>query len=688
MGLNASTTFPNSLPPGATQLISLPFACWTMTLCLTFTQSGIIPATGEKPAEIPLDPFRLREQLRIRDMPILQAQAALALVRHPSREAEAIVRQELQQLEEEATFLSIASAVGIERDIRFRDELFRSLTAGRQAVRQAGAEALSIQLDQSLLDRLKDSLIDPRLALSTRTLCAWTLGRSGRKGAVEPLLFALHRESGELKEAVFEALATLTGQELGGDPELWTAWWSRHKNLTNERWLEMRLAHQVVKNARLESELDASRNRALRLLQDLYSRQNATERLAYLPGLLEQTDPALRNQAAIWCAEALAVTEPASAKPLGILLLRLSHDADTSVARSATEGLGRVNDNAAWQRLIQIAKSPSVPLRVAAIRGLSQQARLPSNQEGIVRRRIVNPILKGLEDPAIEVVVEAAEDLGSLGLPEAVPILGHLLLHPEDAVRKISAQAMERVANPSSIETILKAMDDPQPLVRFSLVGALARILSQKALISSTDLMRLQSRLEVVLLRDGDPGVRARAATAMGETGNPAMLGFLWRAASSSEDRRVQEKAWASMIEVLAQAAQPPLILEWDKTLAAANQPQKRLTLFVEVSARWQKRSDAKTILTPLQEPLIQVALEQKKWQMALGPLRDLLATKTSEQLSLKILGYWLDACEFALMEGNATEALKLLQEVEPLLGKNNALAQRAMNLAKKARVP
>ena len=358
------------------------------------------------------------------------------------------------------------------------------------------------------------------------------------------------------------------------------------------------------------------------------------------------------------------------------------------MARSASEGLGRVNDNAAWQRLIQIAKSPSVPLRVAAIRGLAQQARLPSNQEGTVRRKIVNPILSGLEDPAIEVVVEAAEDLGSLGLPEAVPILGLLLRHPEDAVRKIAAQAMERVANPSSIESILKAMDDPLPLVRFSLVGAMSRIVSQKTMISPTDLLRLQSRLEVVLLRDGDSGVRARAATAMGETGNPSMLGFLWRAASSSEDSRVQDKAWAAMLEVLAQAAQPALVLEWDKTLAAANQSQKRLALLVEVSSRWQKRSDAKTLLAPLQEPLINVALEQGKWQMALSPLRELLSTMTGETQTQKNLGKWLVACNFALVDGNPTEALKLLREVEPLLGKDTPLAQQAKDLAKKAKAP
>ena len=103
-------------------MITPPLAGWTLALLLTMGQVPSLPPGTDKQVEIPVDPFRLREQLRIKDMPIVQAQAALALVRHPSREAEAIVRQSLQQLEEETTFLALASAVGAERDTRYREE--------------------------------------------------------------------------------------------------------------------------------------------------------------------------------------------------------------------------------------------------------------------------------------------------------------------------------------------------------------------------------------------------------------------------------------------------------------------------------------------------------------------------------------------------------------------------------------
>jgi hypothetical protein len=60
----------------------------------------------------------------------------------------------------------------------------------------------------------------------------------------------------------------------------------------------------------------------------------------------------------------------------------------------------------------------------------------------------------------------------------------------------------------------------------------------------------------------------------------------------------------------------------------------------------------------------------------------------TSEPQTQAHLRKWLAACNFALAEGNAPEALKLLREVEPLLGKNTPLAQQAQDLAKKAKSP
>lgn len=644
------------------------------------------PASG---AEIQPDPYRLREMLRIRDNPVVQAQAALALVRHPDREAGLIVRKGLEQVEEDTAFVALAQALSSERDGRFRDELLRALQVPKANVRQAAAEALSNLMDLPVIEKVREVLLDPRATEASRILAAWALGRSNRKSAVEPLLGALSdRQPAEIRDAINQALVNLTGQDFGPDPGKWQLWWDRHRTLTNERWLEMRLAHQTTRIMRLESDLDATRSQALRLNQQLYARLNGTERLAMLPALVDQTDPAIRAQAATWSQEALVGADQAQAKILAEMLLRLSQDSDPGVCRAGTLGLGRLADVRARERLIELIRSPVVGIRVAALRSLAHQARLSINQEETSRRMVLHPIINALEDPSLEVVVEAAEDLGSLGLPEAVPVLGRLLAHHQEAVRKISAQALERVADLSVLEAILKAMEDPLPLVRFSLVGAMAQILGNVKNLPPTDQLRLQSRLEVVLLRDGDPGVRARAATALGEIGTPAMLGMLYRAATTSEDSRVQDKAWAGMMEILARSTQPNLVLEWDRTLAEAGQRQKRLDLLVEMATRWQKRNDAKTLLGPLREPLVVTALSLGKWQTALGPLRELLSAEASEQTTQTRLKQWLIACSQAVADGSGAEATKLLQEVEPLLGKDSALSRQAEELARKAKMP
>lgn len=49
------------------------------------------------------------------------------------------------------------------------------------------------------------------------------------KGIVEPLIARLGAEKGRLQNDVRRALETYTGQALGEDPDLWTAWWRQKK---------------------------------------------------------------------------------------------------------------------------------------------------------------------------------------------------------------------------------------------------------------------------------------------------------------------------------------------------------------------------------------------------------------------------------------------------------------------------
>ena len=113
--------------------------------------------------------------------------------------------------------------------------------------------------------------------------------------------------------------------------------------------------------------------------------------------------------------------------------------------------------------------------------------------------------------------------------------------------------------------------------VRFSLVGAPGHIAGDGRGLTDIERTRLLARLESVLLRDTDPGVRSRAATVLGQCGAASILPVLWQRVIATEDGRVQEKAWAALVEIIVRSASRDLLLEWDLRLTEAKQGPRRL---------------------------------------------------------------------------------------------------------------
>src|SRR4051794_36553787 len=102
----------------------------------------LVPVAGLSAAP-PSDPARLRELLRDRQHPRGQSQAALLLVQSADPDAEEIVREGLRQTDAGDVFTALATAVSLEHDSRFRDELLAALTSGPSALRQEAAAALA-----------------------------------------------------------------------------------------------------------------------------------------------------------------------------------------------------------------------------------------------------------------------------------------------------------------------------------------------------------------------------------------------------------------------------------------------------------------------------------------------------------------------------------------------------------------
>jgi HEAT repeat protein len=660
---------------------------------------GLAALLGTDPAPPPAaaEVTRLREMLLDRQHPSSQSQAALLLVQARWPEAETIVRKGLKQTDAAEVFLALAEALRLCRDDRFTEELLAALAAGRPPVRQAAAETLAVLADANVLLRLQGLIEDPQADVGARQAALATLGRCGRKAAVVVLLEQLASPDEPIRRAAADALADLSGEDHGADVAAWRSWWQSHKELPNERWLEERLAYQTSRARRLEGDLDRAKTQLAQLHQQYYARLPAADRINHVQTLADHEDPSVRALAVSWSSELLPGVDVVGQRTLADLLLRLCHDGNASVQLSAALALGRVNDPRAVDQLRRLLRHGSAPVRAAAAHALAQQALASASKTGIepvsldpqkneMMRQVVPLLQKALDDPALEVVVAAAEDLGTLGVPEAGPVLTALLRHPSEPVRQTAAQALEHVADAKIIDGLLAALDDPAVTVRFGLVGALGRAAGDGQPLSEPQRTRLVGRLEELVLRDSDSGVRSRAARVLGQCAPSSELSFLWRRVLSREDSRVQETAWAAMVEILVRSGNLDLLHQWDRTLSEANQGTRRLQMLLEVCERWRRSEATRPLVVSATEALVQAQLEQRKWDRAFPLVRDLLTRPGSDSEVYHRLTLLLTIGECALSDGNRGEAMRAVREAQPYLTSNNSLAGEFDKLEKRAR--
>jgi HEAT repeat protein len=623
--------------------------------------------------------------LHDRQNPGGQNQAALLLVNSQAREAEVVLRHTLRHVEDVEVFQAVASAVRLCQDRRFNVELVGALTSGRAPIRQAAAEALAVLANASLVEQLGEIVADCKGDLGGRQAALWVLARCGRKDAAGILIECLASEEEAIRLAAAEGLASLSGHNYGMDLGHWNSWWEGCKNWTNEQWLERRLAYQASRSRRLEGDLARARSQVLRLEQQLYSRLPMAERVGHIRSLVDQDDAAIRLLGANWSVELLPGADSTRLKELMAMLLRLSRDSCAEVQRAAVLGLGKFADEAVIEQLLGLLEHGRPAVRPAAARSLAALARGPDAAAMNRKKRILPALQMALGDPSHEVVVEAAEELGALGALEAGPVLTSLLRHSSENVRQAATQALERVADASVLEGLLGALSDPSAAVRFGLVGALSRAARDGQDLTPEQHQRVLKKLEELLQHDLDAGVRSRAATALGELAPPTLLRTLWECVVSGEDGRVQEKAWAAFIEVLARSAYLPLLREWDKNLTARRQGPRRLQMLAEVAGRWQRRVDCKVAALSAQEMLIEAYLELGKWGSAAPVVRDLLARQDDETEIERRMRWMLAVGEQALHEGNHGEALRAVKAARPYLPRTGPLAESFDKLEKAA---
>jgi HEAT repeat protein len=171
--------------------------------------------------------------------------------------------------------------------------------------------------------------------------------------------------------------------------------------------------------------------------------------------------------------------------------------------------------------------------------------------------------LTGIGDGDRFVRSVAAKLLGDLGNSESVPVLvERLRVDTEAIVRQRAAEALTKLGGEEALAGLARGAADPEEAVRLAAVKGLRKLDPRYAVPS----------LERVLREDSMWEVRVQAATALGLTGDPAVLPSL--EAALEDPNEFVRSAAANAIRVHAEVPPPPApATESDTEPATANDP-------------------------------------------------------------------------------------------------------------------
>lgn len=297
-----------------------------------------------------------------------------------------------------------------------------------------------------------------------------------------------------------------------------------------------------------------------------------SSRVAYKE--LADKDPAVRANAAARLGEA-------GAKDAVPSLVAALNDPDEAVRVNVIRALGKIGDASTAPKIAAYVADPLVTVRMAACQALGDlkdPAQVPALEKALYDRsdtmrlvaaralaHIPGPesldalVRVALQDENERVRAVVVQVVGSRRATDAIPKLESALAAESDLVRANAAQALGEIGDRSSLPALLHALDDPFYKVRSLAAHAIAKIAPDDASARQTLARRLsvetptmakvdiawalatmgdRSHLDVLrtLLVHGDPeDVRAEAAIALGDVGEPSDVNLLEKALSDKK---------------------------------------------------------------------------------------------------------------------------------------------------------
>ncbi len=285
-----------------------------------------------------------------------------------------------------------------------------------------------------------------------------------------------------------------------------------------------------------------------------------------VPALLKALDDP-EESVRIEAARALgAIGDRSATGPLA----RLAADRLDTVRIAVAQAFWMLEDPAAAPTIERLLEDPDEGVRKAALRAAGK---IPGPE---AVRLLVN---SALHDEVEEVREVAVKLLAGRGAVEAIPSIERALETESDLLRATAAYALKEIADRSSVPALLKALEDPYFKVRSLSAHALAKVAPSEAEVREALARRLEVETEELtrvdlawalaktgdrsamgivrelLLKGGLPEVRAEAALALGEVGEPADRDLL---AVAARDKKglVRHEASRSL-EKIGQRAAP-----------------------------------------------------------------------------------------------------------------------------------
>ncbi len=224
----------------------------------------------------------------------------------------------------------------------------------------------------------------------------------------------------------------------------------------------------------------------------------------------------------------------------------------------------------------------------------------------------LDPLIKALDDDFWAVKFGAAEALGEIGNPKAVPPLVEHMLQDEDPdFRAKIAEQLGILGSKDAIPGLIKALKDDFSETRENAAKSLGMLKAEQAV----------DALNELLLKDPSPYVRRQIAWALGEIGDNKSVSFLIKTLKD-KDGVTREKA----AEALGKIKDPQAIVPLASSLGDSR-PETHLAIVTALS-----QFDAATIVKSVLE-----TFGKEKLFDAIGILRKISFNIEQEELNREV---------------------------------------------------